>query len=330
MKKIISIMLVLCMLWLCGCQSVNNPSQSSMGGTTQTYSEGEYTGLWTHTEYSEPYSVLVFNQQGDKISLEITAIRGNDAQIATSQVADVQLVNGKGTFRFVDSFGNSGKGEISISGDVLSLKYDTDQPYQGNRCVDAGEGSYKKSKELSEINWTNGSSTSGGSSTEIIELEQFGVTDTWMYRVVEYTNSGEDIYDDDIDFYISESEGSKQKRENGIASDKTYFMTENGYDSTDTERVGIIEAYPSDRSGYDAKLLMERLDGSTEILYFRVVVPDCVYEFIYENGDEFGIYETMDYAHRNYNTDGGGGFRRDDYEYKAYYGKSSTWTPYDE
>ena len=41
------------------------------------------------------------------------------------------------------------------------------------------------------------------------------------------------------------------------------------------------------------------------------------------------IYETMDYAHRNYNTDGGG-YRRDEYEYKEYYNKSATWTPHDE
>lgn len=327
MKKIISIVLLGTILCLCGCTSTT--SQNEMSETTQTYSEGAYTGLWSHTEYPEPYSIVVFDQQGDKISLEMTAVRGNGAQIATSQVADVQLVNGEGTFRFVDSFGNSGRCEISISDDALNLKYDTDQPYQGNWCVDAGEGSYTKSKELSEINWINENDTSINNGGETIGLEQFGVTDKWMYRVVEYTNSGEDIYDDDIDFNISESEGTKQKRENGIAVDKTYFMTENSYDDLSSEKDGYIKAYPSDRAGYDAKILLERHDGSKETLYFRVVVPECVFEFIYENGEEFGTYETMDYAHRNYNTQGGG-YRRDDYEYKEYYGKSPTWTPYDE
>lgn len=330
MKKIISILLVSFLLVsVCGCQNENITSQTGTGSTNQSYSEGEYTGLWTHTEYPDPYSIVVFNQQGDKISLEMTAVRGNGAQIATSQVADVQLVNGQGTFRFVDSFGNSGRCEISISNDVLSLKYDTDQPYQGNWCVDAGEGSYTKSKELSEINWKNENDTSFNNGGETISLEQFGVTDKWMYRVIEYTNSGEDIYDDDIDFNISESEGTKQKRENGIAVEKTYFMTENSYDDLSSEKDGYIKAYPSDRAGYDAKILLERHDGSKETLYFRVVVPNCVFEFIYENGEEFGIYETMDYAHRNYNTDGGG-YRRDEYEYKEYYNKSATWTPHDE
>lgn len=191
---------------------------------------------------------------------------------------------------------------------------------QAGRYTDRSTAFYLSSE-------TNKQDSTKGNNKETIDLEQFGVTDTWMYRVVEYTKSGEDIYDDNIEIHIS-FDGEKQNRETGEL-EKTYFMTVHRYDDQDSKRTGFIRAYPSDRNGYDAKLLMVRHDESKEVLYFRVVVPNCVYEFIFENGDEFGIYETWDYAHRNYNTEGGG-YRRDDYEYKEYYGKPSTWTPYDE
>lgn len=328
MKKLLSIILILCAVSLCGCQNGGIQSQSEQGGTNQIVSDGEYTGLWSHTEYPDSYKIVISEETNNSIDFEVSAIRGNAAQIATARMTNVELVDGVGSFNYVDSFNNSGNGEIVLDGTQLNIAFNTNEPYQGNWCVDAAEGSYVKTKELSELDGVVGE-TETGDGQETIDLEQFGVTDTWMYRVIEYTNSGEDIYDDDIDFHISESEGTKQKRENGIKVDKTYFMTENSYDSTDSTKDGFIKAYPSDRSGYDAKLFMERHDGSTEILYFRVVIPNSVYEFVYENGEEFGIYETMDYAHRDYNTDGGG-YRRDDYEYKEYYGKSSTWTPYDE
>lgn len=318
LRRIVSIFSICIIVCLCGCTI--NVLEEEPSIVSQTYSEGEYTGLWTHTEYPDSYSIVIFEQQGDEISFEVTAIRGNGLQIATSKATNVKLASGKGKFRFVDSFENAGTGEIDISDDELVLKYSTDEPYKGNWCIDAGEGSYVKSKKLSEIDWTNEDVTLND--TDTIDLEQFGVTDKWMYRVIEYTKSGEDIYDDDIDFNISSPEEFEENTEQ-------YFMTENSYDSIDSTKDGYITAYASDRTGYDAKILLERFDGSKEILYFKVVIPNCVFKFIYENGAEFGTYETMDYAHRNYNTDGGG-YRRDDYEYKKYHNKSSKWRPGDE
>ena len=317
MKRLLIISLAICMFVLSGCGSV--------GTSTNEYNNSNYedgiTGIYEHIEYPDAYKIVVSKENDNIIDFEVSAIRGNATQIATARMTGVELVDGVGSFNFVDSFNNSGSGEIEFDGTQLSISFNTNQPYQGNWCVDAAEGSYTRTKELSELDGMN------GDVGETIDLDQFGVTDKWMYKVIEYTKSGEDIYDDDIDFNISESEGTKQKRDNGISVEKVYFMTENSYDSTDSSKDGFIKAYPSDRTGYDARLLMEHHDGTKDVLYFRVVVPNCVFEFIYENGEEYGIYETMDYAHRDYNTDGGG-YRRDDYEYKEYYGKSPTWTPY--
>lgn len=321
MRKIIILSLTLCLLVLSGC---GNAGVSTDGYDNSNY-ESEITGLYEHSEYPDAYKIVISEENNNIINFEVSAIRGNAAQIATARMTGVELVDGVGSFSFVDSFNNSGSGEIVLEGSQLNIAFNTNEPYQGNWCVDAAEGSYVKTKELSELNGFGGDAvTEDGQET--IGLEQFGVTDTWMYRVVEYTKSGEDIYDDDIDFNISESEGSVQSRENGRTNEKVYFITENGYDSISGERDGFVKAYPSDRNGYDAKLLMERHDGSEEVLYLRVLVPNCVFEFTYENGEEFGIYETMDYAHRDYNTDSIE-YRRDDYEYKEYYNKPTGWVP---
>ena len=335
MKRLLSIILIFCMVWLCGCQNANDSSQTGTSGTTQTFSEGEYTGLWVHTEYPDPYSVVVFDQQGDKISLEITAVRGNGAQIATCQVADIQLENGEGTFEFADSFGNSGKCEITISHDILSLKYDTNEPYQGNWCIDAGEGKYSKIKELSEMpDYAPQDDYSFVEDGEEISLDTYIDTGVFLYKVVEYVHGGdEDIYDKDITLYIGEYEHDTERYENGKKiiekQPNAHFFQEKIYEEVDFSKTGYCKAYPSDRTGYAAKLVIEFYDDHTETMYLKVIVPDHVFEFVRENGDIFGRYETSEYAHRNYNTDGGG-YRRDDYEYKEYYGKSPTWTPFDE
>ena len=321
MKRFLILSLAICMFALSGCGNAG-VSTNEYGITNH---ESGITGLYEHSEYPDAYKIVISEETNNIIDFEVSAIRGNAAQIATARMTGVELVDGVGSFSFVDSFNNSGTGEIVLDGTQLSISFNTNQPYQGNWCVDAAEGSYTKTKEMSELDGMSGDVVVEDGQ-ETIGLEQFGVTDKWMYRVVEYTNSGEDIYDDDIDFNISESEGSIQSRENGRTNEKVYFITENGYDSIDRERDGFIKAYPSDRNGYDAKLHMERHDGSEEILYLRVLVPDCVFEFTYENGEEFGIYETMDYAHRDYNTDSTE-YRRDDYEYKEYYNKPTGWVP---
>ena len=322
MRRFLILSLALCLLILSGCGS-------SGGSTTSEDNNSNYesgiTGLYEHAEYPDAYKIVISEENNNIINFEVSAIRGNAAQIATARMTGVELVDGVGSFGFVDSFNNSGSGEIVIEGSQLNIAFNTNEPYQGNWCVDAAEGSYTKTKELSQLDGFGGDAESEGG-METIDLKQFGVTDKWMYRVVEYTNSGEDIYDDDIDFNISESEGSIQSRENGITNEKVYFITENGYDSIGKERDGFVKAYPSDRNGYDAKLHMERHDGSEEVLYFRVLVPNCVFEFTYDNGEEFGIYETMDYAHRDYNTESIE-YRRDDYEYKEYYNKPTGWVP---
>lgn len=260
LKRIVSVFSICIIACLCGCTSHVLEEDTSI--TPQTYSEVEYTGLWTHTEYPDAYSVVIFEQQGDEISFEVTAIRGNGSQIATSKMTNVQLVDGKGEFKFVDSFENAGTGEIYISGGELVLKYNTDEPYKGNWCIDAGEGSYVKSKKLSEIDYTNEQK-----SYENITIDHSGFIGTWYF-----TNYSDPSYDDfkpieireygenqavidwgdgrtDIIEFISENEAKGAYL--GIEDAKYYVQIDNdGYESFNVEPIPGGQIFQPGAGGY--------------------------------------------------------------------------------
>ena len=67
MKKLLSIILILCAVSLCGCQNGGIQSQSEHGGTNQIFSDGEYTGLWSHTEYPDSYNIVIYIDGNERI-----------------------------------------------------------------------------------------------------------------------------------------------------------------------------------------------------------------------------------------------------------------------
>lgn len=147
MRRFLILSLTLCLLVLSGC---GNAGVSTDGYDNSNYESG-MTGLYEHSEYPDAYKIVVSEETNNIIDFEVSAIRGNAAQIATARMTGVELVDGVGNFNFVDSFNNSGTGEIVLEGSQLNIAFNTNEPYQGNWCVDAAEGSYIKTKELSEL-----------------------------------------------------------------------------------------------------------------------------------------------------------------------------------
>ncbi len=83
---------------------------------------GNLTGIWQHTEY--PGTIVeVTAQSGNIIDLYIECVNAKATRIATAEVYNVHLVNGTGTFDFTDSFGYSGTGVITFSGNSMTLTY---------------------------------------------------------------------------------------------------------------------------------------------------------------------------------------------------------------
>ncbi len=86
-------------------------------------------GIWKPEHGSSGYSIVVNMQNGNELDFIITAIRGNNAQIATADVRttldkvyhDGACVRGEGSFEYTDSFGNSGIGRISVSENAIVL-----------------------------------------------------------------------------------------------------------------------------------------------------------------------------------------------------------------
>lgn len=120
---------------------------------TVNSTSNEILGLWSHSEYSDNYSVLIFDEKQDTVTVSITAIRGNAAQIATANVENVKFIDGVANFRVVDSFGNKADCCIKIKNGKLTITYTNEQlkEYANWGVVLTPEGHYIKTDELSDI-----------------------------------------------------------------------------------------------------------------------------------------------------------------------------------
>ena len=135
MKKFI-VLLIVCIISLCGCSKSNptvNPVQKNETSTV---------GIWRHKEYPNAYSIEVHSCDDGIMNLTIQAVRGNYSQIAMSKIDDIKLVDNKAKFDFTDSFRNTGVCTIEINEDELIVSYEMTAPYQGGWCIDAGAGIY--------------------------------------------------------------------------------------------------------------------------------------------------------------------------------------------
>ena len=115
----------------------------------------DVTGLWSHTEYSDNYTITVNNQDGNKLDLTICAVRGNGAQIATCDVSVTVVVDaaggvgvesdnlsGRGTFKYTDSFSNKGSGEILVDKNSIELYIYESYSSNLNWGIGAATGTY--------------------------------------------------------------------------------------------------------------------------------------------------------------------------------------------
>lgn len=120
---------------------------------TVNSTSNEILGLWSHSEYSDNYSVLIFDEKQDTVTVSITAIRGNAAQIATANVENVKFIDGVANFRVVDSFGSKADCCIKIKNGKLTITYTNEQlkEYANWGVVLTPEGHYIKTDELSDI-----------------------------------------------------------------------------------------------------------------------------------------------------------------------------------
>lgn len=134
-------------LWVDGL-NIRNTMQS-----VEQYS-GDLTGVWVNPDYPDNYSVIVYAQQGNRISMFIEAVKGYGSALAQANVENVEVKDGKAVFRFTDSFGYTGTGTMIFSGDTMTVSYSNLQGNQWWSIEAGGNMTYKKTKNMSEIDFS--------------------------------------------------------------------------------------------------------------------------------------------------------------------------------
>ena len=267
MKKIISIVIVSIMLCLCGCS--NGTSQPGNGGPAGEPIKGDYLGYWEHTEYPDSYSVVVYEQTRDSLGFVVLADRVNASgmvmQMASVRQENVKAGSGDTHFKFRDSFGNSGLCRLQLTSDQLTFTFNVTGGYQGNWCIDAGNGSYKKTKELSELDWFNKDDYELIDFNEEIDYEKWGlenakpVEDKSYVWYGKYYLAGNDLEHDRSNYYSFAGDGTSI----GDVTQCSYSRT--------TE--GKFYQFESDRPDYDFRILFRLDNGEEFLLYGKSNIP---------------------------------------------------------
>ncbi len=115
----------------------------------------DVTGLWEHAEYGSHYTIEIKEQNKNDLYMVIWAVRGNAAQIASSEVNvkisidaaggvgfDDKNLGGRGTFRYIDSFNNEGQGEILIDPNSITLSINQTYNSGSGWGIMAASGNY--------------------------------------------------------------------------------------------------------------------------------------------------------------------------------------------
>ncbi len=133
-------------------ESLFGKQDSFFNDNYETSKTGEVLGLWTHNEYSDNYNVLMFADNQDTVTVSITAIRGNGAQIAVANVENVIFIDGMASFHIIDSFGNEADCSMKIENGKLTIMYTNEQlaEFANWGVVHVPEGHYIKTAELSD------------------------------------------------------------------------------------------------------------------------------------------------------------------------------------
>lgn len=295
MKRIIIFTLILCMLALSGCGTagVSTPELNN------TNLNKDITGLYTHSEYPDLYSAVIYNQDGDNVSIAVKATRTNNMgmlmQTATTRKDMLMLSSNETTFDYTDSCGNTGICHFIVNENDIFLGFSANEPYQGGFCVDAANGTFTKVQELSEIVDFNvddygaedsadtplnsNNQQSAKKSNHGKELDAFDFIDYTEY----YATIG-DNYDEEmsIDFW------------SGNTFDRNHY--------NNPVKSGEYHFYKSDNSEYEFKLVLAYDNGNETILYGNSIKYKDVldlYEYIPDEDGYmfFGKYISQAYAH---------------------------------
>lgn len=296
MKRFLVLSLTICLFLLSGCGTagVSTPDLNN------TNLDKDITGLYTHSEYPDLYSAVIYNQDGDTVSIAVKATRTNNMgmlmQTATTRKDLLMLSSNETTFDYTDSCGNTGICHFIVNENDIFLGFTANEPYQGGFCVDAANGTFVKVQELSEIVDFNiddygaediadtplnrNNQQSAKKSNHGKEIDAFDFIDYTVY----YQTLG-DSYDEQISINFWSGNTFERKHYNNPVKSGEYHF------------------YKSDNNDYDFKVVLTYDDGQELILYGKEIKHKDLIEFTsFDPEGEYpycfyGIYISQAYAH---------------------------------
>ncbi len=108
------------------------------------YDSESYTGGWERDQYPDFSEFVVYSQDGQTVSFIVVSYNSTGTKIASSDIRDVELHGGSGTFRFTDSWGNTGHGTITFDGDTMDLNIVVEYINNSLWALDQASGTYTK------------------------------------------------------------------------------------------------------------------------------------------------------------------------------------------
>lgn len=151
--------------------------------TAPQFENVSFVGLWRKNDNN---TVSVYSQEGQIVSLYITSVRGNAAQIATADIPYVTLENNSGSFQYNDSFGNSGYGTIDfLSSQQLRIRFEP-IPNQQSWGVNNAEGDYTNTGLAPEKHNIDGETLGSSSAQSTKNVWEYQFYDIICYPISEY------------------------------------------------------------------------------------------------------------------------------------------------
>ena len=110
--------------------------------------EAALLGCWRSPDFPENYQFILAQQDDGTMTAEFWVIQGWGTRIGTTEPLPLEFVDGAADFPYEDSFMNTGTVHMRYYGETMEVSFDTDEPYQGSWCIDAGAGTYVRETDM--------------------------------------------------------------------------------------------------------------------------------------------------------------------------------------
>lgn len=110
--------------------------------------EAALLGCWLRPEYPRNYMFILALQDDGTMTAEFCVIKDWGTRLGTTEPLPLEFVDGTADFPYEDSFMNTGMVHMRYNGETMEVSFDTDKPYQGIWCIDAGAGTYVRETDM--------------------------------------------------------------------------------------------------------------------------------------------------------------------------------------